>query len=237
MFSRRPCHRPRPTAEIYISPQCTLPVSATNGHDVTFSWEEDFDWGYGAAAAAAPIWSQEAWEENEDAVVAADALAGYMERNNAAAAAANAEAPHRARWNGADWAEQEWEDQDLPLVYPNHAGLPQSVHSSMPGLETVPPTPSPSSPPLQLQYMPDGAAGPTYALQVGPSLHRQPVEERLTLLHQLRNVLITENEEEQILARRSSPPAAAAPVAVFAGCRHSSPAAVNVFTCRRHSIQ
>jgi hypothetical protein len=199
---RRPCSRPRPTAEIDISPQCMLPVSATNGYNITFSWEEDFNWGDGAAAAA-PIWSQEAWEENEDAVADADALAGYMERNNAAAAAAaDAKAPHRACWNGANWAEQEWEDQDLPLVYPNHAGSLQSVHSSMPGLETVPPTPSPSLPLLQLQYMPDRAAGPTYALQVGPSLHRQPVEERLTLLHQLRNVLITENKEEQILVRR-----------------------------------
>jgi hypothetical protein len=148
-------------------------VSATNGHDVAFSWEEDFDswfeWDNAAAAnaaaaadaaiaaniLAAPIWNQEAWEEHEDAVAAADALEGYMERNNAAAAAANALAPHRPRWNGADWDEHDWEEEDLPLVQKNHAGSPQSVHSSMPGLETVPPTPSPSPPPLQLKNLLD----------------------------------------------------------------------------------
>jgi hypothetical protein len=268
-------------------------VSATNGHDVAFSWEEDFDswfeWDNAAAAnaaaaadaaiaaniLAAPIWNQEAWEEHEDAVAAADALEGYMERNNAAAAAANALAPHRPRWNGADWDEHDWEEEDLPLVQKNHAGSPQSVHSSMPGLETVPPTPSPSPPPLQLKNLLDplpphqperwqvtvrpdappptldqmvlwnanirqvpaggGAARPTYAIQANDivfrlpagtgvhvryhssfsdgtteqPLHRQPLEERLTLLHQLRNVLLTVGEEQQILAdmepmRRSS---------------------------------
>jgi hypothetical protein len=106
----------------------------------------------------------------------------------------------------------------------------------MPGLETVLPMPSLLPRPLQLQYMPHGEAGPTYALQVGPSLHRQTVEERVTLLHQLQNVLISETEEEQILARRSSPPAAVAAAAVvYAGRRHSSPTAVK-FARRRHSI-
>jgi hypothetical protein len=106
----------------------------------------------------------------------------------------------------------------------------------MPGLETVPLPPSPLSPPLQLQYMPHGEAGPTYALQIGPSLRRQPVEERVTLMHQLRNVLISEEEEEQILSRRSSPPAAVAAAAVvYAGRHHSSLTAVK-FASRRHSV-
>jgi hypothetical protein len=234
----RPCCRPRLTAEIYISLQITLPVSATNGHgDIALSWEVDFDWS-DSGAAAATIWTQDEWEENVGvgAAAAANNLYNYMEeRNNAAAAAANNDdAP---RWNGADWTEEDWENQDLPLVYPiNRAGSPQSIHSSMPGLEIVPPTPSPLPPPLQLQYMPHGEAGPTYALQVGPSLLRQPVEERVTLLHQLRNDLISETEEEQILARRSSPPAAVAAAAVvYAGRRHSSPTAVK-FARRRHSI-
>jgi hypothetical protein len=234
---RRPCRRPRLTAEIDISPQIRLPVSATNGHgDIALSWEEDFDWS-DSAAAAAPIWTQDEWEENVGAAAAAGNLYNYMEEKNNTAAAAAADNDDAPRWNGADWTEEDWENQDLPLVYPiNWAGLPQSIHSLMPGLETVPPTPSPLPPPLQLQYMPHGEAGPTYALQVGPSLHRQPVEERVTLLHQLRNVLISETEEEQILTRRSSPPAAVAAAAVvYAGRRHSSPAAVK-FAGRRHSI-
>jgi hypothetical protein len=129
----------------------------------------------------------------------------YMEeRNAAAAAAADNNDGDAHRWNGADWNEEDWENQDLPLVYPidrgdrGRDGSPQSIpsiQSSMPGLETVSPTPSPLPPPLQLQYMPHGEAGPTYALQVCPSLRRQPVEEHVTLLHQLQNVLISEEEE------------------------------------------
>jgi hypothetical protein len=79
----RPCRRPRMTAEIDISPQCTLPVSATNGHDLAFSWEEDFDGWFerdNAAAAAnalaAPFLNQADWEEHEDVVATADALGG-----------------------------------------------------------------------------------------------------------------------------------------------------------------
>jgi hypothetical protein len=82
--------------------------------------------------------------------------------------------------------------------------------------------------------MPHGDAGPTYTLQVGPSLQQQPVEERVTLLHQLRNLLILEEEEEHILSRRTSPPAAATAVG-YAGRRPSSPAAVK-FAGRRHSV-
>jgi hypothetical protein len=51
-----PCCRPRPSAQIEITPQMTLPDSATNGHgqgDISLSWEEDFDWNGGAE------WSQD----------------------------------------------------------------------------------------------------------------------------------------------------------------------------------
>jgi hypothetical protein len=164
----RPCRRPRLTAEIDISPQITLPVSATNGHghdDIALLWEEDFDWSNGAAAAG-HIWTQDEWKENVGAPAAANNLYNYMEERNAAAAAAADDNDGDAhRWNGADWNEEDWENQDLPLVNPVYRGdrgrdrLPQSIpsiHSLMPGLETVPPTPSPSPPPLQLQYMPHG---------------------------------------------------------------------------------
>jgi hypothetical protein len=41
---RRPCRRPSAAEEIQNTPQCTLPVSATNGHgDDVFSWDEDYD--------------------------------------------------------------------------------------------------------------------------------------------------------------------------------------------------
>jgi hypothetical protein len=195
---RRPCRRPRLTAEIDISPQITLPVSATNGHghgNIALLWEEDFDWSDGAAAAGHE-WTQDEWEENVGAAAAAHNLYNYMEERNAAAAAADKNHDHgdAHRWNGADWNEEDWGNQDLPLVYPVDRGncgpdvsplsIP-SIHSSMPGLETVRPTPSPLPPPLQLQYMPHREAGPTYALQVGPSLRLQPVEERVTLLDQL----------------------------------------------------
>jgi hypothetical protein len=115
---------------------------------------------------------------------------------------------------------------DLPLLHPDRGDCnesPLSVHSSLPLLESVPPTPSSSPPPLQLQYIPHGDAGPTYALQVGPSLHLQPVQQRLALLHQLRNVLISEGEEENILSRRTSPAAVTArsPATVAAVCRNT----------------
>jgi hypothetical protein len=140
------------------------------------SWE-DFDWTAGAAAAAAPYqhrqqqehheWSQDDWEENVSA--AAAAADSYKVRN--AAAGHNGYA-HRGiafahRWENEDWAaSDEWEqDPDLPLMQPDpeHEGLPISAHSSLPLLESVPRTPSPSSSPqpLQLQYIPEGDAGPT----------------------------------------------------------------------------
>jgi hypothetical protein len=171
------------------------------------------------------------------AAAAADNLYNYMEERNAAAAAdKNHDHGDAYRWNGADWNDEDWENQDLPLVHPVDRGdrdrSPLSIHSSLPLLESVPPTTSPSPPPLQLQYIPHGDAGPTYAIQVGPSLRLQPVEQRVTLLHQLRNVLVSEEEEEHILSRRTSP---AATAVGYTGRRHSSPAAVK-FVGRRRSV-
>jgi hypothetical protein len=114
-----------------------------------------------------------------------------MEARNAAAGHNNNGYAHR--WENADWnvaENDEWEqDPDLPLLQPDpeREGSPISAHSSLPLLECVPWTPSPSSSPqlLQLQYIPEGDAGPTYALQVPPSLRLQPVQQRVALLHQL----------------------------------------------------
>jgi hypothetical protein len=232
----------------------TLPDSATNGHgqgDISLLWEEDFDWNGGAAAAAENHeWSQDNWEENQGAAAAADNLYNYMEVRIAVAAAAKGDHGDAYRWDNADWnasEDEEWENQgqDLPLLHPDRGDrneLPLSIHSSLPLLESVPPTPSSSPPPLQLQDIPHGDAGPTYALQVGPSLHLQPVQQRLALLHQLRNVLISEGEEENILLRRTSPaavtatsPATATDAAVCrnTGRRRSAPT-VLVFAACRH---
>jgi hypothetical protein len=257
---RRPCRRPHPSTRVEITPQVTLPHSTTNRHsqgDVILSWEEDFDWTAGAAATAAPYqqrqqqqnheWSQDDWEENVGASAAADNLYNYMEARNAAAGHKDG---YAHRWDGADWnaaEDDEWERQglDLPLLHPDQGereGWPVSAHSSLPLLESVQPTPSSSPPPLQLQYIPEGDAGPTYALQVGPSLHLQPVQQHAALLHQLRNVLILEGEEEDILSRRTSPAAAALPPATavaatqFTGrrcCRHRSAPTVLGFAARR----
>jgi hypothetical protein len=227
--------------------------------DIALSWEEDFDWTSGAAAAAAPYqqrqqqehheWSQDDWEENVGAAAAADNLYNYMEARNAAAGHNNNGYAHR--WENADLnvaENDEWEqDPDLPLLQPDpeRKGSPISAHSSLPLLESVPRTPSPSSSPqpLQLQYIP-GDAGPTYALQVGPSLRLQPVQQRVALLHQLRNVLISEGEEEDILSRRTvaaapplPPPSATALAATqFTGrrcCRRRSAPTVLGCAARR----
>jgi hypothetical protein len=217
----------------------TLPDSATNRHgqgDIYLSWEE------GAAAAANHEWSQNDWEENVGA--ADDNFYNYMEARNAAAQ--NGDHGDAHSWDNADWnagEDEEWENQgqDLPLLHPdrgNRNKWPLSIHSSLPLLESVPPTPSPSpSPlPLQLQYIPHGEAGLTYALQVGSSLQLQTVEQRLALLHQLRNFLILEGQEENILSRRTSPAAATAfAAAVFGntGRRRSAPTVLGFSACRR----
>jgi hypothetical protein len=111
---RRPCRRPHPSAQIEITPQMTLPDSATNGQgqgDISLSWEEDFDWNGGAAAAAANHeWSQDDWEENVGAAAAADNLYNYMEARNAAAAAANGNHGDAYHWDNADWNEAEDEE-------------------------------------------------------------------------------------------------------------------------------
>jgi hypothetical protein len=156
-------------------------------------------------------WSQDDWEENVSAAAAADNL---EVRNAAAGHNGYAHRGYAHRWEGTDWdvaENDEWEqDPDLTLLQPDpeREGSPISAHSSLPLLESLPRTPSPSSSPqpLQLQYIPEGDARPTYALQVGPSLRLQPVQQRVALLHQLRNVLISEGEEENILSRRTAPP-------------------------------
>jgi hypothetical protein len=91
---RQPCRRPRPTEEIEITPQCTLPVSKTNGHgrDV-FSWDEDYD----------------SWFERDNAAAA-----------NAAAANADAAADALAALL---WQQADWDKADLP-VEPDHASSP-----------------------------------------------------------------------------------------------------------------
>jgi hypothetical protein len=61
---------------------------------------------------------------------------GWFEWDNAAAANAAADALSAPIWQQADW-----DEADLPLVVPDHASSPQSVHSFMPGLETAPPSP------------------------------------------------------------------------------------------------
>jgi hypothetical protein len=230
----------------------TLPDSATKGHgqgDIALLWEQDFDWNGGAAAAAANHeWSQDDYEENVGAATA-DNLYNYMEVRNAAAAAADQNGDHGDAycWDNADWnaaEDEEWEnqEQDLPLLHPDRGDrneLPLSIHSSLPLLEYVPPTPSPSLPPLQLQFIAHGEAGPTYAIQVGPSLHLQPIEQRLALLHQLRNVLVSEGEEEYILSRHTSPAAATAvSAAVFGNTGRccSAPTVLRFAGRRRRSV-
>jgi hypothetical protein len=149
-------------------------------------------------------------------------------------------------------------------VEPDHAGSPQSVHSSMRGLETASPSPLPlqeqnllnplpphhaqdwqvrvredaQSPTMdemvlwkaQAVHVPAGgswrAAEPTYDLQaddvvfclpdgtgihvryhlpfsdgtVEQTLHRWLLVERLTLMHQLSDIILTAEEEQQIQA-------------------------------------
>jgi hypothetical protein len=134
------------------------------------SWE-DFGWTAGATAAAAPYqqrqqqetgeWSQDDWERNVDSAAAAAAADsyevwgqnGYAHRGMRNAAAghngyANRGIAFNHRWENEDWtADDEWEqDPDLPLMQPDpeREGSPISAHSSLPLLESVPRTPSPS---------------------------------------------------------------------------------------------
>jgi hypothetical protein len=103
---------------------------------------------------------------------AADALAAWLERDNNAKGAANALAA--PLWQQADRAEE-----DLPLVQPDdRADSPQSVHNSMPG---------------HVWYHSPFSDG-----TVEQTLHRRPLEERLTLMHQLRDIILTAEEEQPI---------------------------------------
>jgi hypothetical protein len=166
----------------------------------------------------------------------------------------------RWRMTFGDWMQEEWEQMDLMQHDPEREESPISAHSSSPSslplLESVPspspplqfrnPSPPPSPEPLQLQYVPDGDAGLTYALQVGPSLHLQPLQQHLVMAQQLRHVLIT-TEEEEMLDRNCRtvlpspsppppPPATAVAATQFFGCsgcrRRSAP---TVLDARRRS--
>jgi hypothetical protein len=112
----------------------------------------------------------------------------------------------RGRMTFGDWTQEEWDQMELMQHDP-----PVSAHNSspcsLPLLESVSPSPPlqfrnpsppPSPEPLQIQYVPDGEAGPTYALQVGPSLQLQPLQQRLVLAAQLRHALISTEEEEML---------------------------------------
>jgi hypothetical protein len=108
----------------------------------------------------------------------------------------------RGRMTFGDWTQEEWDQMELmqhdpPVLAHN------SSSSSLPLLESVSPSPplqfwNPSPPPsvepLQIHYVPDGEAGPAYALQVGPSLQLQPLQQRLVLADQLRHALISTEE-------------------------------------------
>jgi hypothetical protein len=103
-----------------------------------------------------------------------------------------------------DWTQEEW-DQMERMEHDPPISVLNSSSGSLPLLESVSPSPplqhrNPSPPPplpepLQIQYVPDGEAGPTYALQVGPSLWLQPLQQRLVLASQLREALISGEEE------------------------------------------
>jgi hypothetical protein len=110
----------------------------------------------------------------------------------------------RERMTFGDWTQEEWDRMERMEHDPPISVLNSSSGSSLPLLESVSPppplqhrnpSPPPSPEPLQIQYVPDGEAGPTYALQVGPSLWLQPLQQRLVLASQLRAALISGEEE------------------------------------------
>jgi hypothetical protein len=111
----------------------------------------------------------------------------------------------RERMTFGDWTQEEWDQMERMEHDPPKSVL-NSSSGSLPLLESVSPPPPlqhrnpslpppPSPEPLQIQYVPDGEAGPTYALQVGPSLRLQPLQQRLVLASQLREALISGEEE------------------------------------------
>jgi hypothetical protein len=111
----------------------------------------------------------------------------------------------RERMTFGDWTQEEWDqmeqkEHDPPISVSSisSSSLPSLVSVSPP-MQHRNPSPPPSSPPspepIQLQYVTDGAAGPVYALQLGPSLRHQPLQQRLVLADQLREALISPEEE------------------------------------------
>jgi hypothetical protein len=113
----------------------------------------------------------------------------------------------RKRMTFGDWTQEEWDRMERREHDPPISVINSSSGSSLPFLESVspplqhrnpsPPTSSPpSSPePLQLRYVTDGESGPVYALQIGPSLRHQPLQQGLVLADQLREALISGEEE------------------------------------------
>jgi hypothetical protein len=113
----------------------------------------------------------------------------------------------RERMKFGDWTQEEWDRMERMEHDPPISVINSSSGSSLPLLESVSPplqhrnpSPPPSSPPsspepLQLRYVTDGEAGPVYALQIGPSLRHQPLQQRLVLADQLREALISGEEE------------------------------------------
>jgi hypothetical protein len=105
-----------------------------------------------------------------------------------------------------DWTQEEWDrmerkehDPPISVINSSSSSLPSLVSVSPP-LQNRNPSPPPSSPPsspepLQLRYVTDGESGPVYALQIGPSLRHQPLQQRLVLADQLREALISGEEE------------------------------------------
>jgi hypothetical protein len=98
-------------------------------------------------------------------------------------------------WTQEEWDQMEQKEHDPPISVSSisSSSLPSLVSVSPP-LQHRNPSPPPSSPPsspkpIHLQYVTDGAAGPVYALQLGPSLRHQPLQQRLVLADQLREAL------------------------------------------------
>jgi hypothetical protein len=141
---------------------------------------------------------------------------GYAARGRTTAAATDGENQRRRfesvreRMTFGDWTQEEWDrmernkhDPPISVSSISSSSIPSLVSVSPPQQQHRNPSPPPSSPPsspepLQLRYVTDGAAGPVYALQIGPSLRHQPLQQRLVLADQVREALISGDEELMI---------------------------------------
>jgi hypothetical protein len=153
----RPCRQPSAAEEIQITPQCTLPVSETNGHgrDV-FSWDEDnggwLEQDNAAAtdaAAAAPLWQQRNLDDQLEApashAVSPQSVHSYMPALETAPPLPPQQQnlldpipPHHA-W---DWEVRVRDDAPLPTVDQMVLWNAQAVHvPTGGGRELFPPIP------------------------------------------------------------------------------------------------